>query len=756
MKSKSLPKFMLLINGGTVTKKRTKAMLSLLLALCMLLSVTPWAVPIVAVEPDSPANDTAAEGLPSEAVEDTPSIVEEDVSLRGEYEKHYLMSDGSYQAVVYSYPVHELVDGVWVEIETTNPLTRGSVTTDTERTNIIDNFVLQGAGVQDRNLDRLYIGNRSAGLTRAFIRFATMPTLPSGAIIIDATMSLTLTNGTDTASNASAYMVTGGTWTSGEIQWSTMPAADTLLQSNISHNDCTGYTFSCLTATQHWYTGDTTGQNENYGIMLRYYDETVDDYNAVYSADCTDENKRPTLTIVYTPVFVNVEKESGYLFVGYTQNATCTTSPSGLAVTWSSSNPDVATVNNAGIITGVAHGSATITATYCDSVLGMEYSDSVNVNVRSSCGLRDETQYYIMNYDTSYLLSLELFTDTDYTNVCTRQRASYPASMWTLEEQNDGRFQLINGISTTGKVLHVSGSNLDTYYLDIYTDLNTDNEKFTIYRIPSGTYAGLYYIQYGTYFVSQDESNNIILTTSPSNKSIWSFFATQPGYADIFSHDYHYTDASNVEHHFDTSVNDALFNLILGSALGYTANATTNGAATNAFNTLSRNNQQIFVFRGHGEAGILGFFEEGNISTGGIYADEAIQNVYIVGTDRQFISDLSHNALTDLRCVLYLGCNTGGDITQNGITYNSVNVTFEKGAHFVLGTTASINNSQGNSWLKFFLNHINNGESIGEALDNANDEFGSFTLTNEDGTVTNIDGLPIYYIGDDRQYPGPL
>lgn len=196
--------------------------------------------------------------------------------------------------------------------------------------------------------------------------------------------------------------------------------------------------------------------------------------------------------------------------------------------------------------------------------------------------------------------------------------------------------------------------------------------------------------------------------------------------------------------------------MIFESAFGYSSNATVNGTATNAFNALRRNHQQVFIFRGHGEAGVIGFFEEGNVPTGALLVDRAIRNVYVTGDDQRFLSDLGNNALADLRCVLYLGCNTGGDITRNGTTYNSVDVTFEKGAHFVLGTTASINNSQGNSWLEFFLNHINNGESVGEALDNANDEFGDFTIMSDDGEIIIIQGLPIYFIGDDHQLLNPL
>ena len=494
-------------------KKHTNVASSLLLVVCMLISGMPIATPVVAVSADNQASEPINETLPGEAVAadtavlyEDAVIVEEDTALRGEYEKHFLMSDGSYQVALYNEPIHKMEDGKWVEIDNTLTLktatdgtarytttdgladvsfsqsfddqlitmqqdaysvswgvqafssslsmnttaklvqpvqaelvtsdlsdfsveeqktlaTKSSstiqyrnalrqnvdleyivlpsrvkeniilqsaqdisyyvvtvytenlsarllenqeiefyndsdeviftmtspymydsvgelsediavemvskgngcylinmtpnaqwltdesrvypvvidpqVSVDTTRNNIIDNYVLEGGGVQNRNLDRLYIGNRSEGRTRAFIQYAEMPTIPEGATITAATMTLTFTNGTDTASTASAYKVTGGEWASGTIQWSNMPAASTALATNISHNNLTGYTFSCKTAVQAWYNGDTTGQNANYGIMLRYYNENVADYNAIYSADYTNESKRPSLTIIY-------------------------------------------------------------------------------------------------------------------------------------------------------------------------------------------------------------------------------------------------------------------------------------------------------------------------------------------------------------------------------------------------------------------------------------------------------------------------
>jgi hypothetical protein len=48
-----------------------------------------------------------------------PQIVEEDVSKRGKFEKHYLCSDGSYMAVVYPEQVNYYDGGEWKEVDNT-------------------------------------------------------------------------------------------------------------------------------------------------------------------------------------------------------------------------------------------------------------------------------------------------------------------------------------------------------------------------------------------------------------------------------------------------------------------------------------------------------------------------------------------------------------------------------------------------------------------------------------------------------------
>ena len=362
--------------------KQFRNTLAVVLTICLLLSMMP--VSVLSVEEESNSVTQTQTIVTEEGI----AIVREETSLRGEYEKHFLMSDGTYQVVVYSYPVHDLVNGIWVDIENTNQNARGDVATDNTQQNIIDNYVLEGSGVQNYNQDRLYIGNKSGGRAQAYIQFATMPTLPEGATITAATMTVNMVSGTSTAYNASAYQVTGGEWTSGSIQWSNKPAANVLLEENISHNNKTKYQFSCISAVRHWYDEDTTGQNENYGIVLSYYDEAVADYNAVYSADCTDVSKRPSLTISYDPQKISIKE-------GQTCNL-ATVRATG-SVSWTSSNASIATVSNTGVVTGIKAGCATITARMNGTIV-KEYT----VFVKLYAGV-----FYIQNKSTGYYLSTE-------------------------------------------------------------------------------------------------------------------------------------------------------------------------------------------------------------------------------------------------------------------------------------------------------------------------------------------------------------
>ena len=73
---------------------RHKRTLALLLTLCLLLTC----LPLQAMSADGTAEETD--------ISNEVYIVDEDITKRGEYEKHFLCSDGTYRAVSYAEPVH--------------------------------------------------------------------------------------------------------------------------------------------------------------------------------------------------------------------------------------------------------------------------------------------------------------------------------------------------------------------------------------------------------------------------------------------------------------------------------------------------------------------------------------------------------------------------------------------------------------------------------------------------------------------------
>lgn len=110
-------------NQGEDTMKNIRSIkfTACMLVICMMISMFPGN--LLALTDDSTATaenealTTATEekSLADEILE--PIIVSEDITKRGENEKHFLCDDGSYIAVSYPQAVHEQVDGEWVDIE---------------------------------------------------------------------------------------------------------------------------------------------------------------------------------------------------------------------------------------------------------------------------------------------------------------------------------------------------------------------------------------------------------------------------------------------------------------------------------------------------------------------------------------------------------------------------------------------------------------------------------------------------------------
>lgn len=117
----------------------------------------------------------------------------------------------------------------------------------------------------------------------------------------------------------------------------------------------------------------------------------------------------------------------------------------------------------------------------------------------------------------------------------------------------------------------------------------------------------------------------------------------------------------------------------------------------------------IFVSRSHG-----GAFQDSNgdyigsfilLKSGGIYNSD--------------IEELSNNALSNAKLIMYVGCHTAAGGVWDASQRNLVVVSTNKGAKVAVGFTESINCKGANTWTGYAFKHLSNGENVDRALNKA-------------------------------------
>ena len=429
---------------------------------------------------------------------------------------------------------------------------------------------------------------------------------------------------------------------------------------------------------------------------------------------------------------VTLSAPSTHMTIGHTMQLSCSSSPTNLTKLYSSSNTTIATVDSNGIVTAHTAGTATITVLCNNPTVGFPATDSVTITVHESTGIKDNTAYYIMNALSGRLLSLEISSDADKTNVYTRPRSTTNMSQWRTRSISGGWYNLESVHSPTEKCLDVTGNNVD-----IYTNTGGSYLKFTIDRVESGTYQGMYLIRYNkNSYVTQDSNYNVCITSTPTAGSYWSFMSVNKYYADIFGFNYGNAGNSNM---INSTTHFAKFETTMDN-LGYIGATHVNTTAMFAYDFLKASD--IFVYVGHAEAGRLSFYSAPNHLEGRIVAHE---NMQLEGDNQNFISDMSDNMLAKAKCVLYLGCNSGSGYQVGGTTYNLVDETFNKGAHFVFGFTQIVYNTDVDDFLEGFLDELATPyKTINDCIDAANKKV------LEDSN--NTEELSYYCRGDGNQY----
>ena len=314
------------------------------------------------------------------------------------------------------------------------------------------------------------------------------------------------------------------------------------------------------------------------------------------------------------------------------------------------------------------------------------YNSTSTAITSDSTGIEDDTVYCIMNYASGRIISLEWVSTELCTNITayTRQEAEY--AQWRTELLSNGKYRFINEHIGEAQRMEIYNNNAETYTAREYA-----GQQFDICRVddPDSNYDGLYLIMNQGGYLTQNSNgdfHNVCRTTTLTSYCYWSFMKVEKRYADFFYFDYPAGDANGdgIIDNFYTGSNSSLFTSVFNS-IDYTPSTRENPTASYAYEKLTTRDD-VFIFAGHGAPGMIGFYDYNGTLTGGILSHSAVAPLSM-GSDRKIINSISDNGLAETRMVLYLGCETGVDFVRTYTRYNLVDYTYDKGAHFVLGTT---------------------------------------------------------------------
>lgn len=344
-----------------------------------------------------------------------------------------------------------------------------------------------------------------------------------------------------------------------------------------------------------------------------------------------------------------------------------------------------------------------------------------------AAGIVNSSLYMFRNASTQKYLSVYNGINTPLTQVKTADQVTGENEYWRLQQRPDGTYQIISYTGSANRQLDERNN------LGVLLSVSSQPyDDFTLLRMPSGhSQAGLYRIMKNGLYLSVDSSGAAIFQRSLSDACYWSISAEWKRNADVFV-------VKDDQVNF-TSAGSSMAATLRKS--GYTANYAMNSTAANALEKLSADD--VFIFLGHGLRHAATNQYMGIAVIQGGKSDKTSQYliarraVYsLEGAPYAYIEDLSDNALSRARCVLYVGCGTG--VYFNG--YSLLEDTYRKGAHFVMGTAEVVQESNAEIFAKTFCEEANKGSSLNDCFNVARRN------AEENGTTFNA-----IYVGDGTQ-----
>lgn len=330
-------------------------------------------------------------------------------------------------------------------------------------------------------------------------------------------------------------------------------------------------------------------------------------------------------------------------------------------------------------------------------------------------GIEDNAYYYIKNKNSN--LYLTATGTTDYSNVTQTTWTGANSQKWKVIPQGNGHYKL-SPRSATGMVLDTyGGSDTDGANIQIMSPNTGLGQEFLFVRNWDGSYrivTNLSGYVRGLRAQNDNTTNggNVchwMQTTNWMKSDDWTLEAVDKGFADVLT----FVDTEDDNgYNLDTTqfagpTVGALNNM------GYPTVNTVDVSYSNAYNWLSYDS--VWVFSGHGGNSSICFKKQGSVDPN-VFTEDITATI---SNDHQLaVSNKPHNALAKLQLAVMASCYTGLD-DENQNT-NLVGMMYRKGAHFVIANS-DYTSTVGDTWLQQFFIQCENGKTVYEAMNAADD-----------------------------------
>ena len=358
---------------------------------------------------------------------------------------------------------------------------------------------------------------------------------------------------------------------------------------------------------------------------------------------------------------------------------------------------------------------------------------STEVASMDNIGISDGTTYYLKNKNCG--LYLTVLGTTSGTIPQQKAFTGNTNQQWLVSLSEDGEYYRLVPLSAPSMSLSIpGGSQYDGAYAEIAPSADTVEQYFKFIRNWDGSYQ-----------IVTKLTNDLRGIRSSSNKTAdgtniqhyeayvrwlksddWTLEPVDKGMADVFTFSGQYNDGLNT-HQFAANTISAL------NSMGYITYDMVDASYYDAYSWMDID--QLWIFSGHGGHSCIQFNDLSNKEPRYITAADDYD-------ERLSISNKAHNALSKLQLVLYSSCNTGED--DPGTNSNMIGMTYQRGAHFVIGNSDWTSAPNTEHWIQKFFEYCSQGYTVYEAMNKADD----YLYTNVSGDNSYANANQRHYLGD--------